>query len=115
MSGARKRNPAAAGLKAWYMRALGRDDIFVRPKRPKCRHRTDLDKQARMGKKARHEYRLENTEVTRMPVIYLAPLQGITDRVYRNLFAVYFNGVDLALTPFIPSHKKMKKKKGDKK
>lgn len=44
-----------------------------------------------------------------MPVIYLAPLQGITDRVYRNLFAVYFNGVDLALTPFIPSHKKMKK------
>src|SRR5512145_1464774 len=41
-------------------------------------------------------------------MIYLAPLQGMTDRIYRNLFPVYFKGVDLALAPFIPSVKKLK-------
>ncbi|HBI47639.1 MAG TPA: tRNA dihydrouridine synthase DusB [Smithella sp.] len=43
-----------------------------------------------------------------MPVIYLAPVQGITDRIYRNLFPVYFKGVDMAIAPFISSSKKMK-------
>jgi len=41
-------------------------------------------------------------------MIYLAPLQGMTDRIYRNLFPVYFKGVDLAIAPFISSAKKMK-------
>lgn len=41
-------------------------------------------------------------------MIYLAPLQGMTDRIYRNLFSVYFKGVDYAVAPFIPSVKKMK-------
>lgn len=41
-------------------------------------------------------------------MIYLAPLQGTTDRIYRNLFPVYFKGVDLAIAPFISSVKKMK-------
>ena len=41
-------------------------------------------------------------------MIYLAPLQGITDRIYRNLFPLYFKGVDLAIAPFISSSKKMK-------
>ena len=41
-------------------------------------------------------------------MIYLAPVQGITDRIYRNLFPLYFKGVDLAIAPFIPSVKKMK-------
>jgi len=41
-------------------------------------------------------------------MIYLAPLQGMTDRIYRNLFPVYFKGVDLAIAPFIPSVKKIK-------
>jgi tRNA-dihydrouridine synthase B len=41
-------------------------------------------------------------------MIYLAPVQGITDRIYRNLFPVYFKGVDLAIAPFISSSKKMK-------
>lgn len=41
-------------------------------------------------------------------MIYLAPVQGITDRIYRNLFPVYFKGVDLAIAPFISSVKKMK-------
>ncbi len=41
-------------------------------------------------------------------MIYLAPIQGVTDRVYRNLFPVYFKGVDMAIAPFISSSKKMK-------
>lgn len=41
-------------------------------------------------------------------MIYLAPLQGMTDRIYRNLFPIYFKGVDLAIAPFIPSSKKIK-------
>ena len=41
-------------------------------------------------------------------IIYLAPIQGTTDRIYRNLFPLYFKGVDVAITPFIPSSKKMK-------
>jgi tRNA-dihydrouridine synthase len=41
-------------------------------------------------------------------MIYLAPIQGITDRIYRNLFPVYFKGIDMAIAPFISSSKKMK-------
>lgn len=41
-------------------------------------------------------------------MIYLAPIQGTTDRIYRNLFPAYFKGVDLAIAPFISSSKKMK-------
>ena len=41
-------------------------------------------------------------------MIYLAPIQGITDRIYRNLFPVYFKGVDMAIAPFISPAKKMK-------
>lgn len=43
-----------------------------------------------------------------MPIIYLAPIQGTTDRIYRNVFSIYFKGVDLAVAPFISSAKKMK-------
>ena len=41
-------------------------------------------------------------------MIYLAPLQGMTDRIYRNLYPIYFKGVDVAIAPFIPSVKKIK-------
>lgn len=41
-------------------------------------------------------------------MIYLAPIRGITDRIYRNLYPVYFKGVDMAIAPFISSVKKMK-------
>ena len=37
-------------------------------------------------------------------MIYLTPIQGTTDRIYRNLFPIYY----LAIAPFIPSVKKMK-------
>ena len=36
-------------------------------------------------------------------IIYLAPIQGITDRIFRSLFPVYFRGVDVAIAPFIPT------------
>lgn len=40
-------------------------------------------------------------------MIYLAPIQGITDRIYRNLYPVYFKGVDAAIAPFISSVRKI--------
>ena len=33
--------------------------------------------------------------------IYLAPLEGVTDSIFRNTFAKYFDGVDKYFTPFI--------------
>ncbi len=41
-------------------------------------------------------------------MIYLAPIQGTTDRIYRNLFPLYFKGVDLAIAPFISSSRRRK-------
>jgi tRNA-dihydrouridine synthase B len=41
-------------------------------------------------------------------MIYLAPIQGITDKIYRNLFPLYFKGVDRAVAPFMSPMKKMK-------
>ena len=41
-------------------------------------------------------------------MIYLAPIQGITDRIYRNIFPLYFKGVDIAIAPFISSVTRMK-------
>ncbi len=35
--------------------------------------------------------------------IYLAPIRGITDCIYRNTFSRYFHGVDVAVAPFISS------------
>ena len=33
-------------------------------------------------------------------ILSLAPFQGITDSVYRNLFKEYFSGIDKFYTPF---------------
>jgi len=33
--------------------------------------------------------------------LYLAPLRGFTDYIFRNTFTRYFNGFDAAVTPFI--------------
>ena len=44
-------------------------------------------------------------------MIYLAPIQGITDLIYRNLFSDNFRGVDVAIAPFIALHKKSKPEK----
>ncbi len=38
-------------------------------------------------------------------MIYLAPIQGYTDRFYRASFNKSFNGIDKAFTPYISFHK----------
>ena len=35
--------------------------------------------------------------------IMLAPIMGVTDHIYRNTFAQFFQGADLAMAPFISS------------
>jgi tRNA-dihydrouridine synthase B len=35
------------------------------------------------------------------PFIYLAPLEGVTEIDYRNIYAKYFEGVDAAIAPFV--------------
>jgi len=35
--------------------------------------------------------------------LYLAPLRGLTDCTFRNVFTRHFDGFDLAVTPFIPT------------
>ncbi|MCP4681315.1 MAG: tRNA-dihydrouridine synthase family protein [Desulfobacterales bacterium] len=35
------------------------------------------------------------------PKLYMAPLKGYTDRIFRNTFAEHFGGFDLAVAPFI--------------
>jgi tRNA-dihydrouridine synthase len=42
--------------------------------------------------------------------LYLAPLRGITDYIYRNTFNRHFNGFDAAVTPFIPTLKTIRAK-----
>jgi tRNA-dihydrouridine synthase len=39
----------------------------------------------------------------RLPILYLAPMHGVTNRVYRNAFFRHFGGFDAAMAPFIPS------------
>ncbi len=42
---------------------------------------------------------------TRNDQIYLAPLLGVTDSIFRNVFEQYFGNFDYLLTPFIPTVK----------
>ena len=35
------------------------------------------------------------------PFIYMAPLKGITDSLFRRVFTTHFNGIDAAIAPFI--------------
>ena len=37
------------------------------------------------------------------PKLYMAPLKGFTDRVFRTVYATHFSGFDLAVAPFISS------------
>ena len=39
------------------------------------------------------------------PAIWMAPIRGLTDLVYRNCFADLFAGVDMAMTPFVQTVK----------
>ena len=58
----------------------------------------------RMTIKAQSEISVPgNLPVTQRP-LYLAPLRGVTDVIYRNTYAKYFDGIDLAVAPFITTH-----------
>ncbi|GBC63097.1 dihydrouridine synthase [Desulfonema ishimotonii] len=35
--------------------------------------------------------------------LYLAPLRGFTNYIYRNTFIRFFKGIDLAVSPFVPT------------
>lgn len=37
------------------------------------------------------------------PTLYMAPIRGITQFIYRNLYFKFFGGFDLAVAPFIPT------------
>ena len=50
----------------------------------------------------------DQQRISKLPILYLAPLQGMTDRIYRNLFPLYFKGVDLAVAPFLSATKSIK-------
>ena len=42
------------------------------------------------------------------PIFYLAPVRGITTRVFRNVFPKHFKGFDIAVAPFIAAKRKDK-------
>jgi len=47
----------------------------------------------------------------RQPRLYMAPMRGFTDHLFRNAFADHFGGFDLAVAPFIASKRDNKIKK----
>jgi tRNA-dihydrouridine synthase B len=38
------------------------------------------------------------------PTLYLAPIRGVTDAVFRTVYARHFQGIDLAIAPFLTTH-----------
>ena len=42
----------------------------------------------------------------RQPFIYLAPIRGLTDALFRDVFARHFDGFDAAVAPFLNPQKK---------
>ena len=44
---------------------------------------------------------MNKTSANRSPTLYMGPIRGGTDHVYRNAFADHFNGYDLAVAPFV--------------
>ena len=44
--------------------------------------------------------------VNTSPFIYMAPLRGITDALYRKIYCKHFSGVDAAIAPFINPQRK---------
>ncbi len=49
--------------------------------------------------------------VMQPPRLYMAPMKGFTDHLFRNAFADHFGGFDLAVAPFIASKRDNKIKK----
>ena len=44
-------------------------------------------------------------QIKKKTTLYLAPMRGLTEATYRNIFYRYFSGIDLAITPFITTVK----------
>jgi tRNA-dihydrouridine synthase B len=53
-----------------------------------------------IGEKIPNQDGNDKTTVT-PPFLYLAPMRGLTNALYRNLFAAHFKGIDAAIAPFI--------------
>lgn len=49
--------------------------------------------------------------MTATPYLYLAPLRGITEALFRNVFTNHFGGFDIAIAPFLNPQKNPSKKK----
>lgn len=45
-------------------------------------------------------------DISRQPFLYMAPLKGITDALFRRIYHKHFTGVDAAIAPFINPHHK---------
>ncbi len=60
------------------------------------------------GKSHSRKNDFDQQRIPKLPILYLAPLQGMTDRIYRNRFPLYFKGVDLAVAPFLSATKSIK-------
>ena len=57
-----------------------------------------------MERKVQSDSNAANGWVSPCQPIFMAPLRGITDVVYRSTYADHFDGVDLAVAPFITTH-----------
>ncbi len=52
------------------------------------------------------KYIIHNYFVVMTQIISLAPLQGLTDYHFRNIFSIFFEGIDIAYTPYIKVDKR---------
>ncbi len=57
-----------------------------------------------MCRKSQSEKHISDRPLTGNQPLYLAPLRGITDAIYRTTYAEHFDGIDLAVAPFITTH-----------
>lgn len=57
-----------------------------------------------MNPKAQSEPAPTAGEMPQSRLMVMAPLRGVTDRIYRVTYADYFDGIDLAVAPFITTH-----------
>ena len=46
------------------------------------------------------------TDATSTPFIYMAPLRGITDALFRRIYCNHFEGINAAVAPFINPQRK---------
>jgi tRNA-dihydrouridine synthase B len=57
-----------------------------------------------MDRKVQFESSADDSRALQDRPIIMAPLRGVTDVIYRSAYADHFDGVDLAIAPFITTH-----------